>query len=92
MDEPTAAKNDRPPVPVGAHRRERRRQFLFRSATAAGGFLIGVSILLAIFVHKGLLGISGLVAAVAIAVVMLHPSKWRRWDDDDDDLMEESPD
>jgi len=91
VDEPTAAKNDRPPVPVGAHRRERRRRLLLRTATVAGGFLIALSIVLAIFVHKGLLGISGLVAAVAIAVAMLHPSKWRWWDDEDD-FMEESPD
>ena len=90
MDERTAAKDDRPPVPTGMHRRSRRRRKLVRWAIIAGWFLIGLSILLAIFVHKGLLGISGLVAAVAVAAVMLRPSKWREWNDPD--LTEESLD
>jgi hypothetical protein len=91
VDEPTAPMDDRPPVPMGTHRREQRRRLMFRSAIIAGWFLIGLSIVLAIFVHKGLLGISGLVAAAFVAVFMLRPSKLRWWDDDDD-FMEESPD
>jgi len=73
----------RPPVPVGIHRqRQRRRQLLRWGGWAAGGLTI-LSILLAIFVHKGLLGISGLVGAAVVAVFMLHPSKWRRLNDTD---------
>jgi hypothetical protein len=81
LDEPPPVASDRPPVPVGMHRRRRRRRFLIRCAWAVAWTLIGLSILLAIFVHKGLLGITGLVGAVIVAAVMLDPRRYRRWED-----------
>ncbi|HKB02199.1 MAG TPA: hypothetical protein VKD90_08270 [Gemmataceae bacterium] len=67
----------------------RRRAARWGWWSAAG--LIVASILLAIFVHRGLLGISGLVFAVVVAWAMLRPSKWR-WpieDDEDEDDEED---
>ena len=89
MDESTAAENNRPSVPVGTHRRIRRRRLAIRWAWGIAWTLIVLSVVLAIFVHEGLLGISGLVGAVIVAVVMLNPDRWRRRDDDDDDATEE---
>jgi len=90
LDEPPDATNVRPPVPVGAHRRRRRRRFLIRCAWGVAWTLIGLSIVLAIFVHKGLLGITGLVGAAIVAAVMLDPRRYRRWEDPH--AKEESPD
>jgi hypothetical protein len=78
-----AADIPRPTVPVGIHRRRQRRRQLIRWASWAAGALIVLSILLAIFVHEGLLGISGLVGAAVVAAFMLRPSQWRRLGDDD---------
>jgi hypothetical protein len=90
LDEPPAGTNDRPPVPIGTHRRRRRRRTLIRCAWGVAWTLIGLSILLAIFVHKGLLGITGLVGAVIVAVVMLDPRRYSGWNDPQ--AKEESPD
>ena len=90
LDEPSAATNDRPPVPVGVHRLTRRRRFLIRCAWGVAWTLIGLSIVLAIFVHKGLLGITGLVGATIVAAVMLDPRRYRRWEVTD--AKEESSD
>jgi hypothetical protein len=90
LDEPPAAANDRPPVPVGMHRRRHRRRFLIRCAWGVAWTLIGLSIVLAIFVHKGLLGITGLVGAVIVATVMLDPRRYSHWEDPH--AREESPD
>jgi hypothetical protein len=89
-DNPYATADDRPPVPVGMHRRRRRRRFLFRCAWGVAWTLIGLSIVLAIFVHKGLLGITGLVGAVIVAAVMLDPRRYSHWQDPQ--AKEESPD
>ena len=83
MDNPPTASNDRPPVPIGSHRRARRRRRARRLMWWAAWTLIPASILLAIFVHKGLLGIAGLVAAAVVAYAMLHPRHWP-WRDEDD--------
>jgi rhodanese-related sulfurtransferase len=44
---------------------------------------VGISILLAIFVNKGLIGIAGLVGAVVVAVMMFDQRRWRLAVDDD---------
>ena len=90
MDEPTPADNERPAVPVGMHRQRRRRRLAVQWAWGVAWVLIGLSILLAIFVHKGLLGIAGLVGAAAVAVMMLDRRRWPRWEEPD--ATEESPD
>ena len=70
------APNDRPPVPVPPRRRRRRRRLLIRAVHYAAWGLIALSVVLAIFVHKGLLGIAGLVGAAIVGAVMLHPRNW----------------
>jgi hypothetical protein len=94
LDEPPTASNDRPPVPVGMHRKTRWRRRLVRWAWWSAGGLVVASVLLAIFVHKGLLGISGIVFAVVTAYAMFRPSEWRRRfaddeEDDEDDYEDE---
>ena len=97
MDQPAATPDERPPVPVGMHRQAQRRRQIARWAWWGGGGLIALSILLAIFVHKGLLGIASLVGAAAVAYFLLHPRRWL-WPDDegdedyDDEVTEESAD
>jgi rhodanese-related sulfurtransferase len=44
---------------------------------------VGISILLAIFVNKGLIGIAGLVGAVVVAVMMFDRRRWRLAVDDE---------
>ena len=96
MDQPAATPDERPPVSVGMHRQAQRRRQIGRWCWWGGGGLIALSILLAIFVHKGLLGIAALVAAAATAYAMLHPRMWLRRQEDDaddeDDFTEESAD
>jgi hypothetical protein len=79
-----AAPNPRPPVPGSTHRTRKLRRLRIRVARYTAGGLILLSVLLAVFVHKGLLGIGALVSAVVVAAVMLHPRKWLRPDDDED--------
>jgi hypothetical protein len=81
--------NERPPVRSSTHRRRKRRRLLVRLAKHAAWLLIALSVILSIFVHKGLLGIAGLVGAVVVAVVMVHQRQWLWLDDEDDDVTEE---
>jgi hypothetical protein len=74
------------------HRQMRRRERAGRWALATAAGLVVVSVLLAIFVHRGLLGISGLVFAVVVAWAMLRPSKWRWPTEDDEDEEEDEGD
>jgi hypothetical protein len=77
---------------MGMHRRRRLGRAVRRTAVVAGWGLAGLSVLLAIFVHRGLLGIAALVAAVAVGWMMLHPNRWRRLAEYGPEVTEESPD
>jgi rhodanese-related sulfurtransferase len=56
--------------------RPRRRPPRWQQVTVLG--VLAASVLLAVFVHKGLLGIAGLLGAWLAGVVLLHPRKWRQ--------------
>jgi chromate transport protein ChrA len=86
LDQPAATPNERPPVPVGMHRKVRRRQQARRWARWVVIALVAASILLAVFVHKGLLGIAGLVGAVVVGYAMVWPNRWPLLSDDEDEV------
>lgn len=50
---------------------------------------VAISILLALFVNKALIGISGLVGAIVVAVMMFDRRRW--WLVTDDDVTQASP-
>jgi hypothetical protein len=79
------APGDRPSVPVSPRRRRKRRRIVARAAKYAACGLVALSVVLAIFVHRGLLGIAGLVGAAVVGAIMLHPRKWL-WPDEDEDF------